>query len=89
MFQAVVWPDRLRGGAFVRTRRLLCIRGTVGVIKSTTDRTQLNGKNTASFLSAHTLNTSLCSTKVSKNIESMGWSDTALIIMRYGCGMDT
>jgi hypothetical protein len=80
------WLLNKASGLGIQTGAGILLRSTVGVIKSTTDRTRPNGKDTESFPSAHASNTSLYSTMAAKNAENMGWSDTALIITRYGLG---
>jgi hypothetical protein len=84
--EAGEWLLNKASGLGIQTGAGILLRSTVGVIKSTTDRTRPNGKDTASFPSAHASNTSLYSTMAAKNAENMGWSDTALTITRYGLG---
>ncbi len=80
------WLLNKASGLGIQTGTGILLRETVGVLKSTTDRTRPNGYDKASFPSAHASNTSLYSTMAAKNAETLGWSDTALTITQYSLG---
>lgn len=73
-------------GLGVQTGAGVLLRSTVGILKDTTGRTRPNGFGKSSFPSDHASNTSLYNTMASKNIETLGWSDNAVSISRFGLG---
>jgi membrane-associated phospholipid phosphatase len=77
--------NKLRGFG-VQTGTTVLLRETVGYLKNATDRTRPNGNGRASLPSAHASNSSLYNTMTSKNIETLGWSDTAITVTQIGLG---
>ncbi len=62
------------------------LRSTVGMLKNATGRERPNGLGRSSFPSDHASNASLYNTMASKNLDSLGWSDDAVSISRFGLG---
>lgn len=80
------WFRNKAQGIGVQAGAGVLLRGTVGVLKETTKRERPNGLGKSSFPSGHASNTSLYNTMTSKNVDTLGWSDSTVSATRFGLG---
>jgi membrane-associated phospholipid phosphatase len=80
------WAVNKAWGIGIQTGTGVLLKRTVGFLKDSTNRTQPNGLDKDSFPSAHASNTALYTSLASKNIETLGWSDTPVTMTRIGLG---
>lgn len=73
-------------GLGVQTGAGMLLRSTVGMLKDTTGRMRPNGQGKSSFPSDHASKTALYTTMATKNVETLGWTDNAVSITRFGLG---
>jgi len=79
------WFANKLKGLGVQTGTTILLHSTVSGLKDAFERTRPNGEP-GSMPSGHASNASLASTMASKNIETMGWSDTAVAVTQFGLG---
>lgn len=84
--EIIDWTVNKAWGIGIQAGTGVLLRGTVGFLKNSTDRTRPNGRDKDSFPSAHASNTALYTSLTSKNIETLGWSDTPVTMTRVGLG---
>lgn len=80
------WLQNKANGLAIQAGAGALLRGTVGILKDTTARTRPNGQGKSSFPSYHASNASLYNTMAAKNVETLGWSGSAVAISRFGLG---
>jgi membrane-associated phospholipid phosphatase len=80
------WSLAKLKGLGVETGGGILMRGTVGALKSATDRTRPNGIDKDSFPSGHASGAALYSTFASRNIEALHWSPVATTASQIGLG---
>jgi hypothetical protein len=80
------WTIAKAKGLGVQEGAGIALRGVVGVIKTETGRRRPNGVGTSSFPSAHASGAALYATLASRNIETMGWSETAVTTSKIALG---
>lgn len=80
------WTIAKTEGFGVQTGAGILMRGSVGLLKDSTDRTRPNGYDKGSFPSAHAANAAFFSTLASRNLETLQWSVTATTAAQVGLG---
>lgn len=80
------WIVAKTEGVAVQTGAGILMRETVGVLKSSVNRTRPNGVDKGSFPSAHASAAALNSTFAFGNIETLGWPRTATTASQVGLG---
>ncbi len=78
------WMVDKSKGIGLQTGAGILMRETVGVLKTTVDRTRPDGVGKGSFPSAHASGTSFYSTLASRNIETLGWPLAATTASQAG-----
>jgi membrane-associated phospholipid phosphatase len=80
------WFANKARGLGVQTGAVIALGETVGALKDGTQKMRPNGQGKTAFPSDHASRTSLYATMTSKNVDTFGWSDSAVSATRVGLG---